>query len=130
MHANKIYNLIFEAVITLGTLERHVVTVHNFLVRPQRVFRLELLVTDLTRHRLSQRPDTKAQKLGTSTNFDKMKEKDVDIIWLPCMQDCSHDQSLFGADSTLEHLQTHQSIQSTLEKRGLKTLILGFLKLF
>ena len=79
MHANKIYNLIFEAVITLGTLERHVVTVHNFLVRPQRVFRLELLVTDLTRHRLSQRPDTKAQKLGTSTNFDKMKEKDVDI---------------------------------------------------
>ena len=45
-------HLIFEAVIALWTLERHVVAVHNFLVRPQRVLCFELLVTNLTKNLL------------------------------------------------------------------------------
>ena len=41
-------HLVLESMIALWTLERHVVTVNNFLMRPQGVFGLELLVANLT----------------------------------------------------------------------------------
>ena len=48
-NATKQDHLILESMVAFRALERHLVAVHHFLVRPQSVLGLELLVTHLTR---------------------------------------------------------------------------------